>query len=558
MVQRHFQKQMSQFLKTLNVGDIMAMVMDVGKVKYMTEKLPKLLIGLYYTYINVIESHMVVKQEFIDPQTLANCHDRLGHPEKRSDLTHINNSIDNLALQRPKLAKMCLDSSYNVDLHKSISFAEKLQASLALELEKSRQEKLIVDHRSHSQLEMVKRTILDNLSNFRGHNKALEDCDRLVTEIWVLTVEVAKYKEYTRKSCAELDNLIVKSKALELFNIYTLYVHETCSSQRQRIYWEVEEQKRIVRDLQDRLVDAELQIVKGEKLRNIDYYDILNVSHVKVQPSFTYYYVLPVQINLGIYLQDEENEFPVLVDLSTRGSNISSQIVLLKSDYYVCIFAYGQTDSGKTYTMMGRPEPQDEKGLIPRSLEQIFQTSQSRQSQGWKYKMQYAIKHDANKYTHVYDLAIVDVSSIKDISSLLHQATQSRSVGKTQMNEQSSRSHVVFTLCISGVNEGTEQQVQGVLNLIDFAGSERLSRSGATENRLKETQGINKSLSSLTDVIFALVKKEDHVPFRNSKLTFLLQTLMFINISPDPSSVGESLCSLKFTTRVNDCEIGIP
>jgi kinesin family protein C1 len=179
---------------------------------------------------------------------------------------------------------------------------------------------------------------------------------------------------------------------------------------------------------------------------------------------------------------------------------------------------------------------------------------------------QYTIKHDANGNTVVSDLTIVDVRSSREVSYLLDQAAQSRSVGKTQMNEESSRSHFVFTLRISGYNESTDQQVQGVLNLIDLAGSERLSRSGATGERLKETQAINKSLSSLSDVIFALAKKEDHVPFRNSKLTYLLQpclggdskTLMVVNVSPDPSSVGESLCSLRFAARVNACEIGIP
>ncbi|CAA0815913.1 Kinesin-1 [Striga hermonthica] len=221
-----------------------------------------------------------------------------------------------------------------------------------------------------------------------------------------------------------------------------------------------------------------------------------------------------------------------------------------------------------------------------------------RQAQGWKYDMrismleiynetirdllapnrtcsdasraenagkQYAIKHDANGNTQVFDLTVVDVQSSKEVSYLLERAAQSRSVGKTQMNEQSSRSHFVFTLRIMGFNENTDQQVC-VLNLIDLAGSERLSKSGSTGNQLKETQAINKSLSSLSDVIFALAKKEEHVPYRNSKLTYLLQpclggdskTLMFVNVSPDHSLEGESLCSLRFAARVNACEIGVP
>ncbi|XP_054779492.1 kinesin-like protein KIN-14C [Prosopis cineraria] len=282
---------------------------------------------------------------------------------------------------------------------------------------------------------------------------------------------------------------------------------------------------------------------------------------------------------------------------------ISQLVQSVLDGYKVCIFAYGQTGSGKTYTMMGEHDTPDLKGLIPRSLEQIFQATQALKDQGWKYKMQasileiynetirdllssnrpsgidqtrkengahgkqqYTIKHDANGNTHVSDLTIIDVSSVNEISSLLQHAAQCRSVGRTQMNEQSSRSHFVFTLRIFGINENTEQQVQSVLNLIDLAGSERLSRSEATGDRLKETQAIIKSLSSLSDVISALAKKEEHIPFRNSKLTYLLQpclggdskTLMFVNVSPDASSAGESLCSLRFASKVNACDIGIP
>lgn len=136
----------------------------------------------------------------------------------------------------------------------------------------------------------------------------------------------------------------------------------------------------------------------------------------------------------------------------------------------------------------------------------------------------------------------------------------------------------MFTLRIVGENGVTGEKIDGLLNLIDLAGSERLSQSGSTGDRLKETQAINKSLSSLGDVIAALAAKEAHVPFRNSKLTYLLQnslgtqsngyycfmcniggnckTLMFVNVSPSVGSLQETLCSLRFATKVNACHIG--
>ncbi|XP_073003337.1 kinesin-like protein KIN-14H [Typha latifolia] len=464
-----------------------------------------------------------------------------------------------------------------------------------------------------------------------------DERDHLLAQVQSLSTENANYKEQTGKSSKDFDDMATKSYALE----------DTCHSQREKIqtlqrqlaaaneklkFADItaveavtgyEAQKRTIEDLRDRLADAEFQIAEAEKLRKKLHNTILELKgnirvFCRVRP------ILPD--NDCNDVEGAVVSYPTSVEYAGRGIDLTnhaqkysftfdkvfshealqedcfveiSQLVQSALDgYKVCIFAYGQTGSGKTYTMMGKTENPEQKGLIPRSLEQIFKASQSLRSQGWKYKMQasmleiynetirdlllpgrpgslelsgaaskqYAIKHDSNGNTNVSDLTIVDVYSIKDVSFLLNQAAQSRSVGRTQVNEQSSRSHFVFTLRISGINESTEQQVQGVLNLIDLAGSERLAKSGSTGDRLKETQAINKSLSALSDVIFAIAKKEDHVPFRNSKLTYLLQpclggdskTLMFVNISPEASSVGESLCSLRFAARVNSCEIGIP
>ncbi|KAL1809078.1 hypothetical protein ACET3Z_026068 [Daucus carota] len=486
---------------------------------------------------------------------------------------------------------------------------------------------------------MKKESLGSEIVILRGElQQVREDRDRQLSEVQELTATVAKYKESTGKSVAMLDSLTLKSDALE----------ERCSTQIEQIRLleqqlaaaneklkitdlstseiriEFDKKNQVVSELQQRLREAELQIADGEKLRKKLHNTILELKgNIRVfcrvrpllpddshatDPAVSF----PTSgelVGRGIDLIQSGQKYPFTFDkvFSFEASQqdvfveISQLVQSALDGYKVCVFAYGQTGSGKTFTMMGRPEAPEQKGLIPRSLEQIFQTSQALKAQGWRFKMQasmleiynetirdllsprstssdinrtesgglgkqYSIRHDANGNTYVSDLTIVDVCSINEVSSLLQQAAQSRSVGKTDMNEQSSRSHFVFTLRIYGTNESTEQQVQGVLNLIDLAGSERLARSGATGDRLKETQAINKSLSCLSDVIFALAKKEDHAPFRNSKLTYLLQpclggnskTLMFVNISPDPSSTNESLCSLRFAARVNSCEIGIP
>uniref|UniRef100_A0A7S2TJL2 Kinesin motor domain-containing protein n=1 Tax=Lotharella oceanica TaxID=641309 RepID=A0A7S2TJL2_9EUKA len=132
------------------------------------------------------------------------------------------------------------------------------------------------------------------------------------------------------------------------------------------------------------------------------------------------------------------------------------------------------------------------------------------------------------------------------------------------MNLHSSRSHSVFTLYMTGRNQRQRLETSSALYLCDLAGSERIDKSGVEGARLKEAVNINKSLSALSDVFQALARGDSHVPFRNSKLTYLLQccfvgngkTLMFVNLSPNPNSTNESLCSLRFAQKVNTCVMG--
>jgi len=132
------------------------------------------------------------------------------------------------------------------------------------------------------------------------------------------------------------------------------------------------------------------------------------------------------------------------------------------------------------------------------------------------------------------------------------------------MNEHSSRSHSVFTLYLTGRNAARGVELKGTLNLCDLAGSERLARSKAEGKQLKETQAINKSLSCMADVFQSLAQRQKHVPFRNSKLTYLLQpclegdgkTMMMVNLSPTVASSHESLCSLRFAHQVAQVQLG--
>ncbi|XP_055408209.1 kinesin-like protein KIFC3 isoform X2 [Bubalus kerabau] len=252
--------------------------------------------------------------------------------------------------------------------------------------------------------------------------------------------------------------------------------------------------------------------------------------------------------------------------------------------FNVCIFAYGQTGAGKTYTMEGTPE---NPGINQRALRLLFSEVQEKASD-WEYtitvsaaeiynevlrdllgqepqeKLEIRLCPDGSGQLYVPGLTEFQVQSVEDINKVFEFGHTNRTTEFTNLNEHSSRSHALLIVTVRGVDCSTGLRTTGKLNLVDLAGSERVGKSGAEGSRLREAQHINKSLSALGDVIAALRSRQGHVPFRNSKLTYLLQdslsgdskTLMVVQVSPVEKNTSETLYSLKFAERVRSVELG--
>ncbi|XP_078029202.1 kinesin-like protein KIFC3 isoform X3 [Epinephelus lanceolatus] len=262
---------------------------------------------------------------------------------------------------------------------------------------------------------------------------------------------------------------------------------------------------------------------------------------------------------------------------------VQSLVTSCIDGFNVCIFAYGQTGSGKTYTMEGEV---DNPGINQRALRLLF-SEVTEKAPDWDYKISVSMAEiynetlrnllgenptdkldikmnpDGSGQLYVPGLTEITVQSPEDINRVFELGHMNRATACTNLNEHSSRSHALLIITVSGFNTATGNRTQGKLNLVDLAGSERIGKSGAEGSRLREAQCINKSLSALGDVINALRSKHSHVPFRNSRLTYLLQdslngdskTLMMVQVSPLAANMSESVCSLKFAQRVRSVEL---
>lgn len=252
--------------------------------------------------------------------------------------------------------------------------------------------------------------------------------------------------------------------------------------------------------------------------------------------------------------------------------------------YNGTIFAYGQTGCGKTFTMMGEYNNLELRGIIPNAFSHIFgyisndsnskkflvrctfleiYNEEIRDLLGKDSAKKLEIREDPKAGIFVKDLNFQQVKNSNELETALSVGHKNRHVGETAMNQESSRSHCIFTVYVEiGENMDDEKNKKikaGKLNLVDLAGSERQSKTGATGVRLDEAKKINLSLTALSNVINALVEGKAHIPYRDSKLTRLLQdslggntkTVMVAAVSPSNDSFEETISTLRYAARAN-------
>ncbi|KAM8847288.1 kinesin-like protein KIF3C [Synchiropus picturatus] len=253
------------------------------------------------------------------------------------------------------------------------------------------------------------------------------------------------------------------------------------------------------------------------------------------------------------------------------------------------IFAYGQTGTGKTYTMQGAWLEPEKRGVIPNAFDHIFtHISRSQSDRQYLVRASYLeiyleeirdlldpnhgsaraldLRESPETGVYVRDLTSCVCKSIKEIEEVMNVGNQARAVGATDMNEHSSRSHALFLITVECSQPGPDGRKHirvGRLNLVDLAGSERQAKTGVQGERLKEAAKINLSLSALGNVISALADgRSGHVPYRDSKLTRLLQdslggnakTVMVATLGPSALHYDETLTTLRYANRAKNIQ----
>ncbi|XP_071423574.1 kinesin-like protein KIFC3 isoform X3 [Pithys albifrons albifrons] len=455
---------------------------------------------------------------------------------------------------------------YEAELERA--HGQMLEEMQAMEEEKNR---AIEEAFSRAQVEM--KAVHENLAGVRTNLLTLQPALRMLTHDYnSLKRQVRDFplllQETLRTARAEISQAIeeVHSTNRELLRKYRreLQLRKKCHNELVRLKGNIRVFGRVRPITKE---DGEGPEATSAVTFDTDDDAVLHLLHKGKQVSFELDKVFPPQASQEEVFQ----EVQALVTSCIDG-------------YNVCIFAYGQTGAGKTYTMEGTAA---NPGINQRALQLLFSEVRGKAAD-WDYaitvsaaeiyneslrdllgkepqeKLEIKLCPDGSGQLYVPGLTEFRVQSVEDINKVFEFGHVKRVTECTNLNEHSSRSHALLIITVRGLDRSTGLRTTGKLNLVDLAGSERVGRSGAEGSRLREAQHINKSLSALGDVIYALRSRQGHVPFRNSKLTYLLQdslsgdskTLMMVQVSPSEKNTSETLCSLKFAERVRSVELG--
>ncbi|KAI4138892.1 MAG: hypothetical protein LQ341_004463 [Variospora aurantia] len=259
--------------------------------------------------------------------------------------------------------------------------------------------------------------------------------------------------------------------------------------------------------------------------------------------------------------------------------SIRSTVDDILNGYNGTVFAYGQTGAGKSYTMMGADiDDQEQRGIIPRIVEQMFESIlRSPGNIEYTVRVSYMeiymerirdllvpqndnlpVHEEKTRGVYVKGLLEIYVSSVQEVYEVMRRGGAARATAATNMNQESSRSHSIFVITITQKNVESGSAKSGQLFLVDLAGSEKVGKTGATGQTLEEAKKINKSLSALGMVINSLTDgKSTHIPYRDSKLTRILQeslggnsrTTLIVNCSPSSYNDAETISTLRFGVR---------
>ncbi|PFH34827.1 putative calmodulin-binding carboxy-terminal kinesin-like family protein [Besnoitia besnoiti] len=400
-------------------------------------------------------------------------------------------------------------------------------------------------------LEATDKQLKDTLKERDGLKKDAEDMKKQMGAAQLIAAEVETLRAETKGQKAKLTELEESYKQEKFL--------------RKKYYNEIEDMKGKIRVYCRVRPMAKYEIEKQckQSVFPVDEYSV-KVLTSKGEKEFMYDRTFPPDCTQEDVYEDTQRLIQSVID-----------------GFNVCIFAYGQTGSGKTFTIQGGV---GKPGIAPRAINDLFDTLNSFEKGKFKYEAEVylcelynnqlidlllpedkkksppalEIKKDASGMVMIAGITMKKVADKETLAKTFAWGLEARHVSGTAMNAESSRSHLIFSIVVRVEDFVAGKRTTGKLSLIDLAGSERVSKSGVTKERLIEAKEINKSLSALGDVISALSSGEAFVPYRNHKLTQVMsdslggsaKTLMFVNISPADYNTDETVTSLMYASRV--------